>query len=102
MKTASTIARYLLGLIFLTFGLNGFFHFIPQPPPTGLALQFFIAGVGIALHRSHFRGARSSALCSCSSTATCRSPWLCSPPSSSTFSSSTSPWRPAACRSHSS
>ena len=41
MKTASTIARYLLGLIFLTFGLNGFLHFIPMPPPTGVAAQFF-------------------------------------------------------------
>src|SRR5256884_9559014 len=37
----STIARYLLGLIFLTFGLNGFLHFIPMPPPTGVAAQFF-------------------------------------------------------------
>jgi hypothetical protein len=43
MKIASTIARYLLGLMFLVFGLNGFLHFIPQPPPTGLALQYFIA-----------------------------------------------------------
>jgi hypothetical protein len=41
MKIASTVARYLLGLIFLTFGLNGFFHFIPMPPPTGVAAQFF-------------------------------------------------------------
>ena len=41
MKIASTIARYLLGLIFLTFGLNGFLHFIPMPPPTGTAAQFF-------------------------------------------------------------
>ena len=41
MKMASTIARYLLGLIFLTFGLNGFLHFIPMPPPTGVAAQFF-------------------------------------------------------------
>lgn len=41
MKVASTIARYLLGLIFLTFGLNGFLHFIPMPPPTGVAGQFF-------------------------------------------------------------
>jgi hypothetical protein len=40
MKIASTIARYLLGLIFLVFGLNGFLHFIPMPPPTGLAGQF--------------------------------------------------------------
>lgn len=41
MKIVSTIARYLLGLIFLTFGLNGFLHFIPMPPPTGVAAQFF-------------------------------------------------------------
>jgi putative oxidoreductase len=41
MKVASTIARYLLGLIFLTFGLNGFLHFIPMPPPAGVAGQFF-------------------------------------------------------------
>jgi putative oxidoreductase len=25
-------ARLLLGLIFVTFGLNGFLHFVPQPP----------------------------------------------------------------------
>ena len=41
MKTTTVIARYLLGLIFLVFGLNGFLHFIPMPPPTGLAAQFF-------------------------------------------------------------
>jgi uncharacterized membrane protein YphA (DoxX/SURF4 family) len=41
MKIASLIARYLLGLIFLVFGLNGFFHFLPMPGPTGLAAQFF-------------------------------------------------------------
>lgn len=40
MKVVSTIARYLLGIIFLTFGLNGFLHFIPLPPPTGVAAQF--------------------------------------------------------------
>lgn len=33
MKIVSTIARYLLGVIFLVFGLNGFLHFIPMPPP---------------------------------------------------------------------
>jgi len=43
MKIASLIARPLLGLIFLVFGLNGFLHFIPMPPPTGVALQFFMA-----------------------------------------------------------
>jgi len=41
MKIASTIARYLLGVTFLTFWLNGFLHFIPMPPPTGVAAQFF-------------------------------------------------------------
>lgn len=40
MKIASLIARYLLGLIFLVFGLNGFLHFIPMPPPAGTAGQF--------------------------------------------------------------
>lgn len=49
MRIAATISRYLLGVVFLVFGLNGFLHFIPQPPPTGLALQFFIA-----VSASHF------------------------------------------------
>jgi putative oxidoreductase len=40
MKITSIIARFLLGLIFLVFGLNGFFHFIRMPPPTGVAGQF--------------------------------------------------------------
>lgn len=41
MKTASLIARILLGLLFVIFGLNGFFHFIPQPPPpAGVAGQY--------------------------------------------------------------
>ena len=44
MKLASTIARYLLGLIFTVFGLNGFLNFIHQPPPANPpAIQFFIA-----------------------------------------------------------
>ncbi len=50
MKIASVIARYLLGLMFTVFGLNGFFHFIPQPPPVNpLTLQFFIV-----VSTSHF------------------------------------------------
>jgi len=40
MKAASTVARYLAGVIFLVFGLNGFLHFIPLPPPSGVAGQF--------------------------------------------------------------
>jgi uncharacterized membrane protein YphA (DoxX/SURF4 family) len=38
---ATTAARVLLGLVFFVFGLNGFLHFIPQPPPTGPAATFF-------------------------------------------------------------
>jgi putative oxidoreductase len=40
MKIIGHIARVLLGLVFLTFGLNGFLHFIPMPPPSGLAGQY--------------------------------------------------------------
>jgi putative oxidoreductase len=40
MKITIVIARFLLGLIFLVFGLNGFLHFIPSPPPSGIAGQF--------------------------------------------------------------
>ena len=41
MKIVTLIARNLLGLMFLVFGLNGFLHFIPQPPPpAGLAAQY--------------------------------------------------------------
>ena len=40
MKIASAVARYLLGFIFFVFGLNGFLHFLPSPPPSGLAGQF--------------------------------------------------------------
>jgi putative oxidoreductase len=41
MKIATIIARSLLGLIFVVFGLNMFLHFIPMPPPPeGLARDF--------------------------------------------------------------
>jgi uncharacterized membrane protein YphA (DoxX/SURF4 family) len=44
------IVRYLLGLMFTVFGLNGFLSFIHQPPPPNpLALQFLIA-----VSSSHF------------------------------------------------
>jgi putative oxidoreductase len=50
MKVTSTVARYLLGLIFTVFGLNGFLNFIHQPPPANpLAMQFFVA-----VSASHF------------------------------------------------
>ena len=43
MRIASTVARYLAGLIFLVMGLNGFLNFIPLPPPGGIAGQFMSA-----------------------------------------------------------
>ncbi len=44
MKIAAISSRYLLGLLFTVFGLNGFLHFIPQPPPPNpVALQFLTA-----------------------------------------------------------
>jgi putative oxidoreductase len=49
MKTASAVARYLAGVIFLVFGLNGFLHFIPLLPPSGVAGQFMSA-----LYVSHY------------------------------------------------
>jgi hypothetical protein len=49
MRTVSTIARYLAGVIFLIFGLNGFLNFIPMPPPGGIAGQFMGA-----LYASHY------------------------------------------------
>jgi putative oxidoreductase len=49
MRTASATARYLAGVIFLVFGLNGFLSFIPLPPPEGLAGQFMGA-----LYASHY------------------------------------------------
>src|SRR6202011_4487772 len=53
MKITSTVARYLLGLMFTVFGLNEFLNFIHQPPPTNpLALQFF--GAIVASHFAAF------------------------------------------------
>ena len=49
MRTFSAIARYLAGVIFLVFGLNGFLNFIPLPPPGGIAGQFMGA-----LYASHY------------------------------------------------
>jgi len=51
MRTASVIARYLAGVIFVVMGLNGFLNFIPFPPPGGIAAQFMGA-----LYLSHYLG----------------------------------------------
>ena len=50
MKITSIFSRYLLGLIFTVFGLNGFLNIIHQPPPANpLAIQFLVS-----VSESHF------------------------------------------------
>jgi len=58
MKVGGAIARYLLGFAFLVFGLNSFFHFIPEGPPqpgnAGIFLKVlmdshFFYGVGAVM-----------------------------------------------------
>ncbi len=51
MKTAMLIARFLLGIIFVVFGLNGFLHFLPQPQMPQAAVAFFgaLANTGYLL-----------------------------------------------------
>jgi putative oxidoreductase len=50
MRITSIVARYLLGLTFTVFGLNGFLNFIRQPPPTNpIAIQFLVS-----VSESHF------------------------------------------------
>src|SRR5438552_2394020 len=49
MKIVAIIARTLLGLIFVVFGLNPFLHFIPMKLPEGLAGDFMKA-----LFMSHY------------------------------------------------
>ena len=50
MKIVTLFARLLLGIIFVVFGLNGFFNFINTGPlPAGLAGQFVVA-----LVQSHY------------------------------------------------
>jgi|HubBroStandDraft_4_1064222.scaffolds.fasta_scaffold220105_2 uncharacterized membrane protein YphA (DoxX/SURF4 family) len=46
-----SVARVLMGLVFFVFGLNGFLHFIPQPPPPQPAMAFFgaLAATGYML-----------------------------------------------------
>jgi uncharacterized membrane protein YphA (DoxX/SURF4 family) len=53
MKIVTLIARYLLALGFVVFGLNGFLHFMTAPPPNSdLAKQFL--GALIASHYAEF------------------------------------------------
>src|ERR1700719_559412 len=61
MKITSVIARYLLGSIFLVFGLNGFLHFIPAEMPSGIAGQFigalFVSNYLVAVFLVQLMGA---------------------------------------------
>jgi len=41
VRIATLIVRILLGLVFTVFGLNGFLHFLPNPPMPAPATQFF-------------------------------------------------------------
>src|ERR1051326_4559585 len=99
MKYIVTISRILLGLIFVTFGLNGFLHFIPSPQYQGVAGQFigaiFASHLYVVIFLTQIVGGRS-----CSPIDTYR--WGCSfsVRCSSTFSGFTfscpqrlSPWR---------
>ena len=47
-KVLPVATRVLLGLVFFVFGLNGFLHFLPQPPMPAGAMPFLggLAGAG--------------------------------------------------------
>lgn len=51
MKTAETIITYVFGLVYLIFGLNFFFGFIPLPDMEGRAAEFMgaVAGSGFMI-----------------------------------------------------
>jgi putative oxidoreductase len=51
MKIAVLVARVLLGLMFLVFGLNGFLNFLHMPMPPGPAGQYM--GVLFVSHYLH-------------------------------------------------
>jgi putative oxidoreductase len=55
MKIVTTIARYLLGLMFLIFGLNSFLMFIKGQMPSGAAGEF--AGLLMTTHYAQVVGA---------------------------------------------
>ncbi len=50
MRIASIVARYLLGLAFTVFGLNGFLHFIPMQPMPAAATDWMRAMPPAYLH----------------------------------------------------
>lgn len=46
VRHIATAARLLMGLEFFVFGLNGFLHFLPQPPIAGAPAALFGAFIG--------------------------------------------------------
>jgi uncharacterized membrane protein YphA (DoxX/SURF4 family) len=48
MKIATIIVRSLLGLMFIVFGLNIFFNFMPQPPPPEGPARNFITALAVS------------------------------------------------------
>ena len=44
IRIAALVIRYLMGLIFLVFGLNGFLNFLPPPPMEG-SMGTFMGGL---------------------------------------------------------
>lgn len=50
------IVRTVFGLGFTIFGLNGFFHFLPLPPPEGEAAKFIDALVGSGYFYQFLKG----------------------------------------------
>jgi len=44
MSKLPLVARIVLGLVFFVFGLNGFLHFIPLPPPEGEGAKAMLTG----------------------------------------------------------
>jgi uncharacterized membrane protein YphA (DoxX/SURF4 family) len=49
-------ARILLGVVFFVFGLNGFLHFIPQPPMSGPPADLIGAMIGSGYLFSFVKG----------------------------------------------
>jgi putative oxidoreductase len=46
IRRVPVVARIFLGLVFAVFGLNGFLHFLPMPPPPARAGAFAGALMG--------------------------------------------------------
>lgn len=50
MKIVTIVARSLLGVIFVVFGLNMFAHFIPMPPPPEGPARDFMTALFVSHH----------------------------------------------------